>query len=72
MGFFQSNLHIYSVLKSNSKGFLDKSRIDFKVGGGSGVWVPPKLLHCILAVKDALLRRKISVDPVCPLCGQES
>lgn len=30
-----------------------------------------KVLHRILAVKDALLGRKISVDPVCPLCGRE-
>lgn len=30
MGFFQSNLHIYLGLKNNSKGFLDKSRVDSK------------------------------------------
>lgn len=70
--FSVKSAYLLGFEESNSKGFLDKSRIDFKVGVGSGVWVPPKLLHCILAVKDALLRTKISVDPICPLCGQES
>lgn len=29
-----------------------------------------KVIHCIVAVKDALLRINIHVDPVCPLCKQ--
>lgn len=41
-----------------------------------GLGLPPKFLlfvwnviHRILAVKDALRRRNVIVDPICPLCG---
>lgn len=31
-----------------------------------------KVIHRILAVKDALLRRKVSIDPGCPFCELET